>query len=63
MSRVIILVLTVTALYLTLDKHFQKIETSMLSLLIVLVVVLAVAISAGITVHALWRYFNHHKNT
>lgn len=62
-SRVIILTLIVIALYFTLDKHYQKIETSMLSLLMILLLVLAVVISIGITAHAFWKYINYDKNT
>ena len=62
-SRIIILTLTVIALYFALDEHYQKIETSILSLLMVIFLVLAVATSIGITAHAFWKYLNHDKNT
>lgn len=61
-GRVIILTLTVIALYFTLGEHYQKIETSMLSLLMIFLLVIAVATSIGITAHAFWKYFNHDKN-
>jgi len=62
-SRVFVLLFAVLALYFTLDEHYQKIETSILSLLMVIFLVLAVATSLGITAHAFWKYLNHDKNT
>ena len=62
-ARVFVLLFLVSALYFTLDEHYQKIETSIFSLLMVIIVVLAVAISIGITVHTFWKFRNRGKNT
>jgi len=62
-GRVFVLLFAALALYFTLNEHYQKIETSILSLLMVILLVTAVAISIGITAHAFWKYLNHGKNT
>ncbi|MFV1977191.1 MAG: hypothetical protein ACC651_15730 [Candidatus Scalindua sp.] len=62
-SRIAVLFFVVTALYYTLDEHWLKIETSILSLLMVILLILAVAISFGITAHAFWKYVKHGENT
>ena len=62
-NRIVVLLLAVSALYFTFDEHYHKIKTSLLSLLIIIFLVFAVATSFGITVHTIWRYVKHDKKT
>ena len=61
--HVIVLFLTLAALYFAIDKHYQKIESSILSMILVLSLVLASAMSVGIVSHALWKYIKYDKYT
>ncbi len=62
-SRVIVILLTVIALYFALDEHYKNIGTSILSLSVVLLAVIMVIVSIGVTVHAFRKYLNDDKKT
>lgn len=62
-SRVIVVLLTVVALYFAFNEHYKNIGTSALSLLVVLLSVFMVIASIGITVHAFRKHLNDDKKT
>lgn len=62
-SRVIVILLTVATLYFAFNEHYKNIGTSILSLLVVLLSVIMVIASIGITVHAFRDRLNDDKKT
>ncbi len=63
MIRVIIMLLTVVALYFALNEHYKNIQTSTLSLLIVILSTIMVIVSIGVTVYAFIKHLNDDKTT
>ena len=61
-SRLIVLVFVVIAFYSVFDEHYPKIASSIISLLIISALVLALVVSIGATIHAIWKYMSSNKN-
>ena len=62
-ARVIVFLITLTASYLIITDHYQKIESSNLSLTMVILSIIVVIITTGITIEAFWSFLKRDKNT
>ena len=62
-SRLVVLFFVVLAFIFLLKEHLHKIETNNISMLIILTVTIALAISVTTTINAFWKYIKYEKNT
>ena len=63
LARVIVSLITTIASYLIVSEHYQKIENSNLSLTMVVLSIIVIIITTGITIEAFWSYSKRDKNT
>jgi Na+/proline symporter len=63
LSRIVVLFLIAVAFYFQLENNVEKLNSSIVSLSIIILLGLAIAISIGTAVHTFWKYINHDKNT
>ena len=58
-SRLVVLFFVVIAFIFLLQEHLHKIEINNISMLIILSMVIALAISVTATIHAFWKYIKY----
>ena len=62
-SQLVVLFFVIIAFIFLLREHLHKVEINNISMLIILSIFIALAISVTITIHAFWKYIKYEKNT
>jgi len=62
-SRLVVFFFVVVAFIFILQEHLHQIETKNISMLIIITVIIALAISVATTIYAFWKYINYDNNT
>lgn len=61
--RFVVIFFLVFALFFSLENHYQKSESSIFTLLIIVLLVITLAIETGKIIYSLWIILNDEKNT